>query len=59
MTKNSTYISGWDIGGAHVKVARCDQHGNIQDVIQTACPLWQGIEHLAAAIESVFKRLNG
>jgi probable H4MPT-linked C1 transfer pathway protein len=58
MTKSASYISGWDIGGAHLKVARCDRHGNIQDVIQFACPLWQGIEHLATAIESVFKQLN-
>lgn len=58
MTKTSSYISGWDIGGAHIKVARCDQHGNIQDVIQVACPLWQGIHHLASAIESVFEQLN-
>ena len=58
MTQTSSYISGWDIGGAHVKVARCDLNGNIQDVIQVACPLWQGINQLATAIESVFLQLG-
>ena len=54
----SSYISGWDIGGAHIKIARCDQNGQLQDVIQIACPLWQGIEHFAAAIQSIFNQLN-
>lgn len=58
MTKTSSYISGWDIGGAHVKVARCDHRGNLQDVIQIACPLWKGIDQLASAIEAVFKLLD-
>jgi len=58
MIKTSSYISGWDIGGAHVKVARCDLDGNLQDVIQVACPLWQGIDQLASAIESIFKQLD-
>tara|TARA_R110002050_G_scaffold269917_2_gene412481 strand:+ start:12266 stop:13312 length:1047 start_codon:yes stop_codon:yes gene_type:complete len=58
MTHTSSYISGWDIGGAHVKVARCDHNGNLLDVIQVACPLWQGIDQLATAIESVFIQLN-
>ncbi|NOQ93125.1 MAG: H4MPT-linked C1 transfer pathway protein [Methylophaga sp.] len=51
-------ISGWDIGGAHVKVARCDQQGQLIQVIQVACPLWQGIEQLEQAIASIFTQLN-
>ncbi len=58
MTQTPSYTSGWDIGGAHVKVARCDPLGNIQDLIQVACPLWQGIDQLATAIESVFIQLG-
>jgi probable H4MPT-linked C1 transfer pathway protein len=58
MTNTSAYISGWDIGGAHLKVARCDPDGNLQHVIQIACPLWQGITQLASAIETVFKTLG-
>lgn len=58
MTQTPSYISGWDIGGAHIKVARCDQNGNLHDVIQVTCPLWQGIDQLATAIESVFTQLD-
>lgn len=58
MIRTASYISGWDIGGAHIKVARCDQDGNILNVVQVACPLWQGIDQLAVAIKSVFKLLD-
>jgi len=54
----TSMISGWDIGGAHVKVARCDQNGQLVQVIQVACPLWLGIEQLQQAIESVFAQLD-
>jgi len=52
------FISGWDIGGAHLKVARCDRQGNIINVVQVACPLWHGIEQLELAITKVFKQLD-
>lgn len=55
MTRN---ISGWDIGGAHIKVARCSQQGDLLQVIQVPCPLWQGIEELELAINSVFNILD-
>ncbi|MBL1321678.1 MAG: H4MPT-linked C1 transfer pathway protein [Methylophaga sp.] len=51
-------ISGWDIGGAHLKVARCDEQGNNFQIIQVPCPLWQGIEYLEQAIESILAKLN-
>jgi probable H4MPT-linked C1 transfer pathway protein len=51
-------ISGWDIGGAHVKVARCDNNGEHFQIIQVPCPLWQGIEFLAQAIEAIFHQLD-
>ncbi|NOQ80949.1 MAG: H4MPT-linked C1 transfer pathway protein [Methylophaga sp.] len=55
MTRN---ISGWDIGGAHVKVARCSPQGELLQVIQVPCPLWQGIEQLEHAIDSIFNTLD-
>lgn len=58
MTNKQSYFSGWDIGGAHVKVARSDSHGTVIDVLQVACPLWQGIEHLALAIQNIQKQLD-
>ncbi len=38
-------VIGWDVGGAHVKACRL-AHGQIVDVAQWACPLWQGTSHL-------------
>jgi len=54
----TSMISGWDIGGAHVKVARCDNDGQLIQVVQVACPLWQGIEHLEIAIKAIFEQLH-
>jgi probable H4MPT-linked C1 transfer pathway protein len=42
---------GWDIGGAHLKVARlCD--GTVIEVRQVACALWQGLDRLDPAIDA-------
>ncbi len=38
-------VIGWDIGGAHVKACVL-QRGQVLDVMQWACPLWQGLQHL-------------
>jgi len=54
----TSLISGWDIGGAHVKVARCDQDGQLLQVIQVPCPLWRGIDQLERAIEAVLSQLH-
>ena len=40
---------GWDIGGAHVKACLL-RDGALGDVAQWPCPLWQGMEHLDAAL---------
>ena len=37
---------GWDVGGAHLKVASVNEMGNVNFVKQYASPLWQGIECL-------------
>lgn len=42
-------VIGWDIGGAHLKLAQVDA-GRVLAVRQIACPLWQGLDKLAAAI---------
>jgi (4-(4-[2-(gamma-L-glutamylamino)ethyl]phenoxymethyl)furan-2-yl)methanamine synthase len=41
-------IIGWDIGGAHLKAARCEA-GRITAVVQIACPLWLGLDQLHRA----------
>jgi len=45
-----TAIAGWDVGGAHLKVAHVDGEGRMKTVMQLPCPLWQGIGHLEAAV---------
>nr|WP_240158815.1 hydantoinase/oxoprolinase family protein [Burkholderia sp. Ax-1724] len=49
-------VFGWDVGGAHVKVSRVDGGGAVRDVVQWACPLWQGLDHLERTIDLVFER---
>lgn len=42
-------VTGWDIGGAHLKVAVADQSGLVQvDCIAT--PVWQGVDVIEAAM---------
>jgi len=42
-------IAGWDIGGAHVKACLL-RDGDLHDVAQWACPLWQGLDKLAIVL---------
>jgi probable H4MPT-linked C1 transfer pathway protein len=51
-------ILGWDIGGAHLKVALIDNDGNLRRVLQMPCPLWQGIDRLIAALDQVAGNLG-
>ena len=51
----STHIVGWDIGGAHVKACWL-QDGQVRDVVQWACPLWLGLQHLAAVLQAAQQR---
>jgi len=56
ITKSSTdRVIGWDVGGAHLK-ASLVEHGEVIDVIQVPCTLWQGIETIDAALASVHNR---
>lgn len=47
-----TYL-GWDIGGAHLKLAWLDECGQLIAVRQIASPLWRGVEALALACDTV------
>lgn len=44
-----TIIAGYDIGGAHLKVARVE-HGCLTAVGQFPCPLWLGLDKLDDAL---------
>lgn len=50
-------LVGWDIGGAHLKAAWLDAAGHLEKVVQIPCPLWQGMEHLEAACDTVLAAL--
>jgi (4-(4-[2-(gamma-L-glutamylamino)ethyl]phenoxymethyl)furan-2-yl)methanamine synthase len=47
-------IIGWDIGGAHLKLAWI-RDGQILDIRQLPCPLWQGLDRLAASMAEGLK----
>lgn len=44
-----TVTIGWDIGGAHLKLALL-RDGRLAGVRQLPCPLWQGLDRLDAAM---------
>ena len=44
-------VLGWDVGGAHLKACLLED-GQLVDVAQWACPLWQGLQHLDGAMAS-------
>ncbi|HVZ03702.1 hydantoinase/oxoprolinase family protein [Hyphomicrobium sp.] len=44
-----TIVAGYDVGGAHLKVARVE-NGRLADVRQIVCPLWQGLDRLDSAL---------
>lgn len=48
-------VVGWDIGGAHVKAALL-RGGRLVDAAQWPCPLWQGLDHLEAALSAARAR---
>src|SRR5258706_13744125 len=50
-------VLGWDIGGAHLKVAAVDRKGRVVRVVQLPCPLWLGLEHLDRAISTALARV--
>ncbi|MBL8469316.1 hydantoinase/oxoprolinase family protein [Methyloversatilis discipulorum] len=54
---SDTALIGWDIGGAHVKAARIDD-GQVSGVVQVACPLWQGLDKLDAAVAEALVALG-
>ncbi len=53
-----TFYVGWDLGGAHLKVALV-QGGRVKAVWQIPCLLWQGLAQLDQAMTSVLTDLPG
>ncbi len=53
MAASETLIYGWDLGGAHVKLAVVDHDGRLQRAVQTPCELWMGLDRLEAALREL------
>ncbi|CAG0970304.1 (4-(4-[2-(gamma-L-glutamylamino)ethyl]phenoxymethyl)furan-2-yl)methanamine synthase [Methylophilaceae bacterium] len=53
MSSNKLNVIGWDVGGAHLKAVLIDAEDRVLDAVQLACPLWQGIDKLDAALGQV------
>jgi probable H4MPT-linked C1 transfer pathway protein len=52
----SDAVAGWDVGGAHVKLAVV--HGSrLIQAEQVPCPLWNGVQELDRAIAAALARL--
>ena len=51
-------VSGWDIGGAHLKAALTDSQGKVIACTQVVCPLWQGLDQLTTAFEQIKYKLG-
>jgi len=49
---------GWDLGGAHLKVALVDSGGRVCNAMQLPCPLWQGLQHLDSAVAQALKNFG-
>ena len=49
---SGTAVAGWDVGGAHLKLAVAE-NGRLVHVRQAPCPLWLGLDRLTAAIEEM------
>ncbi len=49
---------GWDLGGAHLKVACLDAEGYVLHSAQWPCPLWQGLEPLRQGLERAIRTLR-
>jgi probable H4MPT-linked C1 transfer pathway protein len=50
-------VLGFDVGGAHLKVARIEA-GRVVGAVEIACPLWQGIDRLDAAFSEARNALG-
>lgn len=50
-------ITGFDIGGAHLKVAQVEPGGRVAAVAQIPCELWLGLDRLEEAFRAAVARM--
>lgn len=53
MNEEKAVIFGWDIGGAHLKLAI--KESNLTHVQQYICPIWQGLEKLEVVLQQIIQ----
>ena len=51
-------IIGWDIGGAHIKIAMLDDAGEVIDACQYPCPLWQGLSNFHSTVNQILTKFS-
>ena len=51
------HVLGWDIGGAHLKVAAVNSSGKVVRILSVPCPLWQGLDCLDRALSAALKQM--
>ena len=56
---SDSYYVGWDIGGAHLKVAVLDASGIVVFVNQYDTPIWLGLKHLEQAFKQCITDIEG
>ncbi len=56
--KNSDFIFvGWDIGGAHLKLAVLNYNSDLRLVQQFSTPIWQGLQYLEEQINWIINNI--
>ncbi|MGH6915263.1 MAG: hydantoinase/oxoprolinase family protein, partial [Geminicoccales bacterium] len=50
-------ITGFDLGGAHLKAAQVTREGEVVRALQVPCPLWLGMDRFETALDEALSRL--
>jgi len=50
------FTLGWDMGGAHLKIAVLDSKGRLIAVEQYPCALWRGLDQLTLLLNPILKK---
>jgi (4-(4-[2-(gamma-L-glutamylamino)ethyl]phenoxymethyl)furan-2-yl)methanamine synthase len=50
-------ITGFDLGGAHLKAAQLTRIGEVVVALQLPCPLWLGMDRFETALDEALSRL--
>lgn len=51
-------VTGWDLGGAHLKAAQVERGGRLVTALQVPCRLWLGMEELTQSLRAAQQQLR-